>query len=405
MDGHVYKPECKCKNKKKCTCGAKWAYIIDVGINPKNGRRKQKKKGGFNTRAEAEAAKNKLINELNEQTYVEESGILFKDFAPQWLDHYSVTNGVKDGTIRIRKNEIAHLTKDFEYLPMRSIKKKDYQLCLNRLKKEGFAQNTISGVHTTAGMIFALAVEWKLIKEDPTEGARIPKEKITVEQLENKEELPKFLEKEDLGKFLKTAQKYGLEDDHEIFQTLAYTGVRVGELCALKDADLNADEELIRITKTLYNPNNNRFKYDITTPKTPGSVRDITIDKPLSELLTKRISKNKVTKMKFRKTYHDKGFIFAYSNEEAAGYPYYIKLVENRMARLLKLAGLPQELTPHSLRHTHASLLAEAGVSLPDIMDRLGHDDDETTRLIYLHVTKAKKKEAAQKFSELMSNL
>ena len=75
------------------------------------------------------------------------------------------------------------------------------------------------------------------------------------------------------------------------------------------------------------------------------------------------------------------------------------------MIRLLKIAGLNQDLTPHSLRHTHVSLLAEAGVSLPDIMDRLGHGDDDTTKLIYLHVTKKKKKEASQRFAELMRNL
>ncbi|MHB8124615.1 MAG: hypothetical protein ACYDEJ_03060 [Desulfitobacteriaceae bacterium] len=51
------------------------------------------------------------------------------------------------------------------------------------------------------------------------------------------------------------------------------------------------------------------------------------------------------------------------------------------------------------------SLLAEAGVSLPDIMDRLGHADDDITKNVYLHVTKVKKKEASQKFGELMRNL
>lgn len=82
-----------------------------------------------------------------------------------------------------------------------------------------------------------------------------------------------------------------------------------------------------------------------------------------------------------------------------------IKFVENRMSRLLKLAQLNDGLTPHSLRHTHTSLLAEAGVGLPEIMDRLGHVDDATTRNVYLHVTKTKKKEASQKFSELMRDL
>jgi integrase len=60
---------------------------------------------------------------------------------------------------------------------------------------------------------------------------------------------------------------------------------------------------------------------------------------------------------------------------------------------------------PHSLRHTHTSLLAEAGVELLQIMERLGHTDDETTTRVYLHITKDRKKEASQKFGELMRGL
>ncbi|MNW66593.1 site-specific tyrosine recombinase XerC [compost metagenome] len=91
--------------------------------------------------------------------------------------------------------------------------------------------------------------------------------------------------------------------------------------------------------------------------------------------------------------------------ESYYGYPELIKQVENRTKRLLKITELSEDITPHSFRHTHTSLLAEAGVGLQEIMDRLGHKDDATTKYVYLHVTKPKKKEASQKFSELMRSL
>ena len=72
---------------------------------------------------------------------------------------------------------------------------------------------------------------------------------------------------------------------------------------------------------------------------------------------------------------------------------------------MLKLSGLNLNVTPHSLRHTHTSLLAEAGVDLDEIMDRLGHQDDATTRNIYLHITSARKSAAASKFSTLMNGI
>ncbi|WP_409970953.1 tyrosine-type recombinase/integrase [Bacillus sp. Bva_UNVM-123] len=55
------------------------------------------------------------------------------------------------------------------------------------------------------------------------------------------------------------------------------------------------------------------------------------------------------------------------------------------MKRLLKIAGLNEDLTPHSLKHNHTSLLAEARVSLEQIMDRLGHTDDQFLRKAFIY--------------------
>ncbi|MFJ7665262.1 tyrosine-type recombinase/integrase [Lysinibacillus sp. NPDC097162] len=61
--------------------------------------------------------------------------------------------------------------------------------------------------------------------------------------------------------------------------------------------------------------------------------------------------------------------------------------------------------TAHLFRHTHTSLLAGAGVTPEQIMDRLGYSDDQITKNDYLHVTKEMKKEASHKFNELMRSL
>ncbi len=82
---------------------------------------------------------------------------------------------------------------------------------------------------------------------------------------------------------------------------------------------------------------------------------------------------NKKVKEMYPDIYHDKGFVFA--------------------AQKMKKP-----------RHTHTSLLAEAGVSLEQIMHRLGHSNDAITRNVYLHVTKPKRKEASHKFAELMKS-
>jgi integrase len=253
-------------------------------------------------------------------------------------------------------------------------------------------------------MIFKKAVELDVIKIDPTQYATDPKTQRTVEDIEGKKEIPKFLEKEELALFLKTAKEQGLEGDYLIFLTLAYSGIRDGDLCALKKTDFDPNEFTLSIMKTYYNPTNNILKYTLLPPKTVTSERKIELDPIVFNELDKHLAKQNEIKMRNRKTYHDKDFVFV-DMAKNYGYPIYIKKIGNRMTRLLKLAGLNQPLTPHSLRHTHVSLLAEAGVPLADIMDRMGHKDDDTTKNVYLHITKSKKKEASHKFGELMRNL
>lgn len=402
---HIYRPRCKCENKKKCKCGASWAFVMDIGKNPKTGERKQKKQGGFRTKKEAEAAAASLKNEINLGVYVEESHVTFEDFAFEWLSLYEGTGIVKESTVRIRRHEIKRLLDYFAKIKIKDITRRQYQNALNDLKNRGYAQNTIDGAHRTGRMIFKKAVELEILKKDPTEYTQVPKQQKTIEELEGQNGLPNYLEKEELIHFLHITKKFGLDQDYSIFLLLSFTGIRAGELCALKWRDIDFEKQTISISKTYYNPTNNRKEYKLLTPKTPTAVRIIDVDETVINELSKHKLAQKQTMMKHRDIYHDEDFVFASIDDELPGYPLYIKKIENRMRRLLKMAKLNLELSPHSLRHTHTSLLAEAGVSLPQIMERLGHKDEDTTKNVYLHVTKKSKKEASQKFKELMGNL
>lgn len=383
--------------------GDTWSYTVDTGIDPATGDRKQKTKGGFRTKKEAQVAAASLVLELDNGIYVKEAGILFKDFVIEWKVLYRGTGRVKESTIRGRGHEIGRLAPYFDHLKIKSITRKGYQDALNDLKKQGLSYSYLGGIHCVGRMIFRKAVELGYTKADPTQYAFIPKVQKTIEEVESNE-LPKYLEKEELAVFLKTVRVMGLEQDLAIFLTLGYTGMRVGEMCALKWKDLDLKEGTLSITKTYYNPTNKTTEYKLLTPKTKTSKRTIAIDAVvLAELESHRVRQN-IVKMEHRDSYHEKDFIFAMTRKNF-GYPQYVKKIETRMTRILKLAKLNTELTPHSLRHTHTSLLAEAKVGLEEIMERLGHIDAKITKRVYLHVTKTMKKEASQKFSELMKSL
>jgi integrase len=117
------------------------------------------------------------------------------------------------------------------------------------------------------------------------------------------------------------------------------------------------------------------MNYQLVTPKTKKSRRKIVIDEVVINALKehKKVQNKVIEQM--GNSYYNKDFIFA-KMERQHGYSIVIKTVQNRMARLLAIADFNIELSPHSLRHTHTSLLAEAGVALEQIMDRLGHTDE-----------------------------
>ncbi|WP_233135129.1 site-specific integrase [Terribacillus sp. 7520-G] len=230
---------------------------------------------------------------------------------------------------------------------------------------------------------------------------KLPKKQLTVEELEKEEEEVIFLEKEELAHFLNLAHSNGLEMDYLIFTLLSYTGLRIGELLALKWGDFNEKQATIRVTKTIYNRTNHFMKYQLLTPKTKGSIRTIKIDEMIVSLLKKHRLKQNEIKLKNRLVYQDNEFIFARED----GHPQLRKVVETRLKRLLKKAKIEKNITPHSFRHTHISLLSEAGVGIKEIQQRLGHTDINTTMNIYAHMTANMEEKASQQFSKLMKNL
>lgn len=247
-------------------------------------------------------------------------------------------------------------------------------------------------------MIFRFAIKDKYIKDSPSAGAIIPAKMLTVEDIEKNQIEESYFEEAELTEFLKTVQDYGLDFDLERFYLLAFSGMRVGELCDLKWPDINFEDNQVRITKTLYNPDNNQFKYELTPPKTPAAIRTVEINDSVMELLSKLMDRMKVI------FGEDKiGDCFVFSREN--GTPFIPGNVNKRMQRLLDKTSIKKKAPPHIFRHTHISMLTEAGVDLATFMQRAGHDDKETTMKIYTHVTTKMKKYANEKIKKHFASL
>lgn len=379
--------------------GNKWYFQIYTGVDPSTGKKKFTSKGGFKTKKEAQMAAAEVEKEVFENTYVQEQNITFQEFTLEWLKTYRDT--AKISSVRNRQHNLDHLNRFFGNKKIKDITRKQYQAMLASLHNAGYAFNTLDGIHATGRMVFRKAVEFNIIKDSPCDFAKIPRKVETVEEVESSKGEIKFMEKEELIRFLNAAKESGIDKDYPMFLTLAYSGLRVGELIALKWSDIDMDKKTLRVTKTYYNPNNSTKEYQLLTPKTKGSIRTLKMDAGVIEVLKRHKEHQDDLIDKMKNEYTQLDFVFA-KEVQNFGYPEFLKTVNTHMRRLLKISGIHKELTPHSLRHTHTSLLIEAGVGVKEIQQRLGHGDINTTMNIYAHITENMEEKASQKFSELM---
>ena len=259
----------------------KYGYTVSLGIDPVTGKQIQKSKRNFTTRKEAVSAARKLEAEIENGTYIEETKMTFKAFTQEWIKVYA--QNAKISSVRARSKEMNHFISVWGNFQLKKITKRIYQKRILELS-EKYSQNYMSGIHACGRMIFNHAIELGLIKLNPTENVRLPKYQAKIEEIENQADEIKFLEKEELAKFLRLTDSDGLEMDSLVFTTLAYTGLRIGELLALKWTDFDEERGSLRVTKTLYNPSNNIKEYQLLPPKTSGSIRSIRIDERLIKM-------------------------------------------------------------------------------------------------------------------------
>ncbi|MDT4077522.1 site-specific integrase, partial [Staphylococcus aureus] len=178
----------------------------------------------------------------------------------------------------------------------------------------------------------------------------------------------------------------------------ALTGMRIGELQALQEKDIDLLNKTINITGTIH-----RIKYEEgfgykDTTKTISSKRSISINSRTVEIFKKIILENKMLK-RWNSSYVDRGFIFTTKK----GNPLCNNQIAGVLKKTTKALNMNKKVTTHTFRHTHITLLVEMNVSLKAIMKRVGHVDEKTTIRIYTHVTEKMDRELTQKLENIPS--
>lgn len=170
-----------------------------------------------------------------------------------------------------------------------------------------------------------------------------------------------------------------------------FTGVRIGELCALKWESIHLDTEVIHISHTmqrmqkLENRGGTKTHIVITAPKSSCSIREIPIPGFLINILKKQVTANRC-------------FLLS-GLEQKQIEP---RNLQNHFKNVLKKAGIPPA-NFHALRHTFATRSIELGFDIKSLSEILGHANVNITLNKYVHPSMKLKRENMEKLSSLIA--
>lgn len=315
--------------------------------------------------------------------------ITMYEVAQLWLEHTEPT--VKIST---HINHSLHVKKIFTYIdtgiPLVKVTPIMIENMIHSVYfKENLSYYYAKSILTTVRAIFRHAKRRRIIQDiHQIEDINVKKKPFTHTEIAKKQN--KFLDavelKSVLAQLTKLAPRIAL-----LIEFMSLTGLRIGELLALRYCDYDTKKATINVNGTLQYFYKNGSDIKRGTPKNIYSIRDIALDNRCVKILNTIITDNKRQSLWF-KGYNEQGYIFTAKR----GSPYDMQYI-NKLLKQVHIKG--KHLTTHIFRHTHISMLAELGIPLKAIMQRVGHNDPATTLSIYTHVTQHMKDDIVEKLN------
>ena len=336
-------------------------YYVRVYITDIYGIRKQKRLSPFNSKTEAKNAEAEFI--LKNGEYSEIKNMKFSDLIDEYLEYKKVK--LKSQSFRKTKSNITnHILPYFKNFKISEIDQRKYTKWQQAIEELNYSHKYNSSLHGSMVNIMQYACDFcRLDRNIPLLCGNFKRKNDIVKKAS-------FWTYEEYIKFIDSVDDLVYK---RLFETLYYTGMRIGECLALNWHDL--DDIYINVNKTISKELDKRTKqHIINTPKTRNSIRKIEIDKTLQMHLLelKNYYKEFIG-------FSEDWFIFGGLN------PLSHTTVGRRHKEYCEKAKV-KKIKIHDIRHSHASLLISIKTPITTISERLGHSDTQLTLNTYIHM-------------------
>lgn len=279
---------------------------------------------------------------------------LFYDYYEEWIKVYK-EGAVRKVTLQKYMLSLSWIKKLAPELKVCEIDRTEYQKLLNLYSKSHERQTTMDFHHQLKSAILD-AIDDGYISKDPTR-------KVIIKGKNPKEKKPKYLNQYELHTLIKSLNLSDKPNIDWLILLIAKTGMRFSEAIAITPKDFDFSHQTLSISKTWDYKDSGTFQ----PTKNKSSVRKIQIDWMIVSQFANMVKNLPSDKPIF-------------INEHI-----YNSTVNDTLRRRCIKANIPV-ITIHGLRHTHASLLLFAGVSIASVAKRLGHSTMTTTQKVYLHI-------------------
>lgn len=279
---------------------------------------------------------------------------LFTTYYERWIKIYK-ENAIRNITMKKYQLTLNWLKRLVPKMRLNDLERTSYQNLLNMYAIEHERQTTMDFHHQLKGAILD-AVDDGLIAHDPTR-------KVIIKGKNPRKKKPKYLSQFELHSLLKNLDLSKDINLDWLILLIAKTGMRFSEAIALTPEDFDFNHQMLSINKTWDYKDKNQFM----PTKNQSSIRKIQIDWQVITQFSQLIKD-----LNPKKPIFIKGKIFN-------------STVNGRLTWHCKKLNIPN-ISIHGLRHTHASLLLFAGVSIASVARRLGHASMTTTQKTYLHI-------------------
>lgn len=329
----------------------------------------------------------KAIDQAQEKA-TRENTIYFQQVANEWRQFKALSCKLStDSNNRLTVNKLCDYIQDTPLHDVKAITIEE--LAHTMYHVQGLSYDYTCKVITTVKSIYRYAKKKAYIEDiRHIEDIELIKKPMTMQELDKKQS--KFLDREELKTVLLALHSISPRISL-LMEFMSLTGLRIGELLALRVCDYDKANKRVHINGTISQYRQGQAP-SRGTPKNIYSVRYVSLNDRCISIIEKLLLENK--RLSWDTSYNDQGYIF--TNKKGNPYePQYI----NKTLRKIHIEG--KHLTTHIFRHTHISMLTELGVPLKAIMQRVGHNDPKTTLSVYSHVTESMQDEIIKKLNAI----